>query len=32
MARMKFPRAILFDLDGTLLVAFGPAQPQCDVP
>jgi N-acyl homoserine lactone hydrolase len=26
--RMKFPRAILFDLDDTILVAFGPAQSQ----
>ena len=25
---MKFPRAILFDLDDTILVAFGPAQSQ----
>jgi putative hydrolase of the HAD superfamily len=25
---MKFPRAILFDLDATILVAFGPAQSQ----
>src|ERR1700739_1507662 len=24
--RMKLPRAILFDLDDTILVAFGPAQ------
>jgi hypothetical protein len=28
MAPMKFPRAILFDLDDTILVAFGPAQSQ----
>jgi putative hydrolase of the HAD superfamily len=26
--RMKLPRAILFDLDDTILVAFGPAQSQ----
>ena len=25
---MKLPRAILFDLDDTILVAFGPAQSQ----
>jgi putative hydrolase of the HAD superfamily len=28
MAYMKLPRAILFDLDDTILVAFGPAQSQ----
>jgi hypothetical protein len=28
MGRMKLPRAILFDLDDTILVAFGPAQSQ----
>jgi hypothetical protein len=26
--RMKLPRAILFDHDDTILVAFGPAQSQ----
>jgi hypothetical protein len=25
---MKLPRAILFDLDDTILIAFGPAQSQ----
>jgi hypothetical protein len=29
---MKSPRAILFDLDDTILVAFGPAQSQWQVP
>jgi hypothetical protein len=30
---MKLPRSILFDLDDTILVAFGPAQSQWrDVP
>src|SRR5712672_4263702 len=28
MGNMKLPRAILFDLDDTILVAFGPAQSQ----
>ena len=28
MSFMKLPRAILFDLDDTILVAFGPAQSQ----
>jgi hypothetical protein len=32
MAFMKSPRVILFDLDDTILVAFGPAQSQWQVP
>jgi hypothetical protein len=30
MGRMKLPRAILFDLDDTILVAFGPARRRGD--